>query len=343
METSDRNVSLIMEEAAAWVLKWEKGGRHVDAQEFSDWLARSPEHLQEFLLGVDVHRHIRALGAQRAASGQRAVARPLLQQGLRVLRSGWGVAAALIAVLMLLGVGFQQFVHRYQPLLALTGEVRRFNLSDGSLVQLKGWSRAYAQLQGAERKVALAHGEAFFDVEHNGGQPFTVTAANAIVRAVGTQFDVNLTASMLTVTVKSGRVEVQQECDAARSVTLEAGQQAIVAGDRCELTRPLLSAAELGRRLAWAHKVFEFERTTLASAVAQLNRYNRRQLVIRDRAIGAVLYSGGVDSADIDSFVKTLRHLGISPVAPALPGGAAGDIVLVRSQCLHEGVRCTNE
>ena len=81
-----------------------------------------------------------------------------------------------------------------------------FNLADGSLVHRKGWSRAYADLRGPDRKVELTHGEAFFDVEHDAVHPFTVTVANATVRAVGTQFDVNLVAALLTVTVKAGSV-----------------------------------------------------------------------------------------------------------------------------------------
>ena len=343
METGDRNVSLIMEEAAEWVLKWERGSRHVDEREFSDWLTRSPEHLREFILGAGIHRHIRALGAQRRARlANQATGHPFLQRSLRLTRSRWGVAAAVIAAAVLL-VTLLQVTKRNQPLLALTTQVRRFNLSDGSLVHLKGGSRAYADVRGADRKVELAAGEAFFDVEHDALHPFTVTVANATVRAVGTQFDVNLMSAMLAVTVKTGSVELQPACGALRPVTLAAGQQALVARERCELTRPVLAPGELARQLAWSHEALQFDRTSLRGAVEQLNRYNRRQLLIRDPAIAPVLYTGDVDSADIDGFVMTLRHLGVRASVPTGADGAAGDIVLVGAHCPRAGVRCTNE
>jgi len=354
MKTSDRSVSLIMEEAAEWVLKWEQDSRQVDAREFSNWLARSPEHLREFLIGVGVHRNIRTLGAQqRAALANQDIGPTNRPHSLRVplsgwwreARLGWGGTAAVIAAaaVLVLGIFLVPIAKRYQPLVAFTGEVRRFNLADGSLIHLKGWSRAYADVRGADRKVELAHGEAFFDVEHDAVHPFTVNVANATVRAVGTQFDVNLVAALLTVTVKAGSVELQPACGALPAVTLAAGQQAIVARDRCELTRPVLAPGELDRQLAWSHPVFKFENTRLYAAVEQLNRYNRRHLLIRDPSIGPVLYSGPVDSADIDDFVKTLRHLGVRSILQPGARGGAGDIILVGAQCPWDGVRCTNE
>jgi transmembrane sensor len=50
---------------------------------------------------------------------------------------------------------------------------------------------------------------------------------------------------------------------------------------------------------------------TLAEAVAEFNRYNRRQMVVDDPRI-ATLHIGGVfDATDLNSFVEALRTFGI--------------------------------
>jgi ferric-dicitrate binding protein FerR (iron transport regulator) len=49
-----------------------------------------------------------------------------------------------------------------------------------------------------------------------------------------------------------------------------------------------------------------FSRTPLAEAVAQMNLYNRRKLVVADDATGSVLVSGRVEANNVDGFVSLL-------------------------------------
>jgi ferric-dicitrate binding protein FerR (iron transport regulator) len=69
MQTSNRDVSEIAEQAAEFVLRLEGEGERVQ-RELSDWLARSPRHLKEFMLSIAIHQQIRKMGADFQAKTQ---------------------------------------------------------------------------------------------------------------------------------------------------------------------------------------------------------------------------------------------------------------------------------
>jgi transmembrane sensor len=353
MQTSNRDSPEIAEQAAEFVLRLE-GEESGVQRELADWLARSPRHLKEFMLSIAIHQQIRKMGAEFQAKTRQAATQ---SDGSKRKTAGRlscrrSVGAVTAAVVLVAGALFALFEY-YQPLLVLWGDPRSYRLIDGSLVQLKGGSAAYTDFHGTGRNFGLLHGEAFFDVEHDVIHPFTVSAGSAIVRAVGTAFNIQVMSSKTTVTVRTGRVELERHCGppagaaagsmaaAHGTVTLEAGEQATVSRDGCVHARPALNPTELDRQLAWSHRKFDFIREPLSRTVNQLNRYNRRQLLIRDPAVRDVPFSGGFDSRDIDSFIKALQPLGIKPV-PQQGGGGSGDIALIGPQCQWNGVHCNN-
>jgi transmembrane sensor len=364
MRTNNEDALEIAARAAEFVLRLEDEEVGVEL-ELSDWLARSPHHLKEFRLSIAIHQQIRKMGADLQAKRQghstqsdsskrdrRPGGRRVEARARYALRHPVALVIAAAAALFVVLLGLCMY---YRPLLALSENPHSYRLSDGSLVQLNAKSAAHGDFHGGRRNVRLWRGEAFFDVEHDVMHPFTVTAGNAIVRAVGTTFDVLLMSSKTTVTVRSGRVELERHCGSPSNtvtgsprtddgtVTLEAGEQASVSRDGCVHTRPQPDPTELDRQLAWSHEKFEFIREPLRNAVNQLNRYNRRQLLIRDPTIQDVPCSGRFDSKDLDRFIKALQPLGIRPVPQGAAGKEeAGDIALIGPNCHWDGVRCNN-
>jgi len=65
------------------------------------------------------------------------------------------------------------------------------------------------------------------------------------------------------------------------------------------------------RKLAWTQGRLWFDRVTLAEAIAEFNRYNRRQIVIEDPAIAGIRIGGALDATEVDSFVAALATFGI--------------------------------
>jgi transmembrane sensor len=365
MRTSNEDALEIAAQAAEFVLRLEDEEVGVEL-ELSDWLARSPRHLKELRLSIAIHQQIRKMGADLQAKTQghstqsdsskmdRPGGRRMETPGRYALRHPVALFIAAAAALVV-GALFGLYLY-YQPLLALSENPHSYRLIDGSLVQLNAKSAAHRDFHGGRRNVRLWRGEAFFDVERDVIHPFTVTAGNAIVRAVGTTFDVLLLSPTTTVTVKAGRVELEGRCESSsnraadstrtddRIVTLEAGEQATVSRDGCVRMRAWLDPMELDRQLAWSHERVDFRSETLRSAVDQLNRYNRRQLLIPDPTIQDVLCCSGLfDSKNLDSFIKALQPLGIKPAPQRGARQEALDIALIGPNCHWDGVRCNNE
>jgi transmembrane sensor len=331
MERTDANVPDITEQAAELVLRAAEGEAGAE-EELPQFAARSPEHLKYLLLHIALHQDLGELSARSRPAAHRRVA--------------VSVAAAL-----LLGLGM--LFGTYGPVVALPGYARSVTLSDGSLMQLNGGSVAHPEFSGIRRKVTLWSGEALFDVEHDLLRPFTVSAGNTTLHATGTTFDVSVLSTKVTVTVAQGRVELEKHCEsspsgadyhthpAQRTVTLQAGEQASVSSDGCIHTRPKLDSAELDRQLAWSHERLDLRNEPLKKAVNRFNRYNRKQLLIRDATVEDVVVPGVFDSKDVDSFVAALRLLGVKVVSQQ--GDAGGNAVfLVGRDCEWNGVRCIN-
>jgi len=82
-------------------------------------------------------------------------------------------------------------------------------LPDGSVVTLNTDSLIEVQYTQTERTILLLRGEGHFEVAANEARPFLVCAGDQVVRAVGTAFNVELSAtSDVEITVTEGTVTI---------------------------------------------------------------------------------------------------------------------------------------
>ena len=141
----------------------------------------------------------------------------------------WPLLAAAAAVALVIGgAGFAAW--RAMPATYQTrpGEIRRIALSDGTRIDLNGASRLEVRMAHDARRVQLADAEAAFDVTHDPGRPFLITAGDERIRVVGTAFDVSHHGGRLIVTVRRGVVEVSRpgaSGEAGQVVRVPAGYQ----------------------------------------------------------------------------------------------------------------------
>jgi transmembrane sensor len=82
------------------------------------------------------------------------------------------------------------------------------------------------RFNGKQRQIILRRGEAFFDVGRDPKRPFSVIAGDNIVRDIGTQFNLNLRARSLEVSVVKGEVSITP--GNAAPVAVKASQRATV-------------------------------------------------------------------------------------------------------------------
>lgn len=187
------------------------------------------------------------------------------------------------------------------------GEHRQLTLADGTELTLNTRTVAEVEWHLRTRQVRLVDGEALFDVAHSTWRPFLVRAGDTTVRVVGTVFNVRRDDPRVTVTVLRGRVHVENASGDA--MLLSAQQVAESAGGMLTARATLDPAAAI----AWKDGRLMFDRTPLAQALADINRYRTAPVTLTDPALGRLQISGVFDSARTDALLDLLPS--ILPVA----------------------------
>jgi transmembrane sensor len=222
------------------------------------------------------------------------------------IRIRWplALAASFLVVLLAVGgllvrtqVGWQQYETR-------VGGFSRIVLEDGSVIDLNTDSAVRVRLRPDSREVRLARGEGRFQVWHDAERPFVVSAANASVRAVGTAFSVRLhETAQVEVLVAEGAVSIDS-AHVPHAPPVKAGEAAVVMPDRMSVSR--VEPQQLERRMAWTTGQLQFRGDSLGDALAEFNRYNRRQLKLADASLARLRVGGTFNATDPESFAAAL-------------------------------------
>lgn len=315
------------DEAADWLLRFEdtapdpedeypdlKSRNHA----FYEWLGISPEHLRVFLETIETHKRLRMIDSRhlirvegllqdRMAEviqlhkekerSRRAPAsrRKLFEEWTRALPSAparrrlplWGAAAALLLVIG--GAGCWWWFTDANAYVTKVGEQRSTKLADGSFIFLNTDSKVEVNFSDKARAVRLVRGEALFVVEHDSTRPFTVTAGETSVRAIGTQFNVRRRADGADVAVVEGTVQVTALDEAQK---FAAGEEAQVVKGRIA-PRANRTVAEA---VAWRQRRLVFHDARLADVADEFNRYNKTKIRVEGDAARDIQLSGIFDA-----------------------------------------------
>jgi transmembrane sensor len=266
------------------------------SRQFGAWLDADPSHRRAYEQAEGV---VLMLGGLRAPSAALPVRRPAPRWRVPAVAAGAGLLAACLALVVFALPGS---TYETRP-----GESRQVALADGSEITLAPASRLRAVSRWRPRALSLERGEAFFVVARQDGQPFTVRAGDALVRVVGTRFNVHRGAERaVRVEVEQGVVQVSEGPDGQdRAVTLRAGQTAIA--DARGVTVGVLAQPDLAG--GWRQGRLAYEDAPLAEVVADLNRYSRRPLTIASVATGRLKVTAAFDVAQADRFVAELPRV----------------------------------
>src|SRR5580698_10142524 len=253
----------IDEEAAMWI--WRMDSAAADAAErqaYEAWLRQDPRHRRA---AAELSAVWGALDGLAEAKRDEKIAtfanaaKPASPPRAR----RWRFAAAMLAAIAV-GLLWLQKGSERQTLATAVGQQRNVTLADGSVVTLNTNSIVETDLRRHTREIYLRKGEAHFQVAHDRSRPFLVHAGDAVVRAVGTAFEVRvLTDQHVDVVVNEGRVEVQTTVAMPASATpsthprppattvraLSAGERLSTAGHGYTVTP--VTAQQLSSELAW--------------------------------------------------------------------------------------------
>lgn len=205
------------------------------------------------------------------------------------------------------------------PLATRIGEQRTIALADGSRLQLNTDTRIGTDIGSRVRRVRLEQGEALFEVAHDRSRPFLVSAGDVEVRATGTKFDVRHIGGHTVVTLFEGGVDI-----------LVAGTAPVHLRPGEEWQSSLPGAAHVrqvdpGRALAWTQGRILFDAVPLGAAVAEINRYTERKILLASERHASDPISGSFKPGDPASFVKA-----VSALLPLRPDTDADGVVTLR-------------
>jgi len=209
-----------------------------------------------------------------------------------------------------------------QVLATAVGQHRTVTLADGSIVTLNTNSIVETNFGRQARDIYLRKGEAHFEVAHDRLRPFLVHAGDAVVRAVGTEFEVRVRADQhVDVLVNEGRVEVQPEIaevpapDAAlraqpvalaKVKAVSAGEELSTATNNYAIVP--VSAEQLSSDLAWREGAVVFDSAPLSQAVTEIQRYTDARIAISDPAIASLPVGGRFKTDDLQGFLDGLEE-----------------------------------
>ena len=307
-------------DAAVWVARLHGPNRTKEVEAgLRRWLADDPQHPVAFEMLTETWEksaRLRRRPIEKVASWEAV--------GFRMRFSY--AASAIVATAVVAVIGTLFYLHS-DVITTGIGEFRTLTLQDGTRVFMDSSTRLSIHYEKTQRQVRLESGEAFFEVTKNPHRPFIVQASGHLIRDLGTQFDVRSDAQGLTVTLVEGKVTVSPISAGPDAGALAAAPDnssppallppepprgfALSAGERLTFTATGVSRIDhppLGLVTAWEHGQVVLDNTSLADAVAEMNRYSHQKIVIQGAAASSIRVSGVFQAGDSQNFAAAVAR-----------------------------------
>ena len=294
----------IRAEAANWVLKQRDAGAWAaeDQAALDQWLARSPQHMVAYLRLDAAWTRADRLAALRGNAAEAA--------GARFSPSMLRIAAAFALVAVMGAAAAAYFLMpRDRVFSTPVGGHEVVSFADGSRIELNTDTVIRARMTTGARMIWLEKGEAYFQVRHDAAHPFVVMAGDHRITDLGTKFLVRRDTAKLEVAVMQGRVkfDTPDMQTPLRPALLTPGDVMTATASTVFVTHE--SARAAAKELSWRHGVLVFDRTTLADAASEFNRYNRGKLVIADPSVANMTIDGTFPATNVRLFARVVQDV----------------------------------
>ncbi|PDH66276.1 MAG: hypothetical protein CNE89_09635 [Sphingomonadaceae bacterium MED-G03] len=291
-------------EAARLLARLENNPSPQDEADICAWIEADPRHAVAFARAEAAWD-----ASERLKSAAADITLPPLQPTLseedqrrlsRNIMVAAGVAILLFIVAAIVTVRTYSGIEHFET---GVGQMRDIALEDGSTLHLNSDSEVEARFTSNGRKVRVLKGEASFEISHDPDRPFDVEARAAVIRAVGTAFNVRLRPSLVELTVTHGTVTVHSG---------DSPQQQVVAGSGAVIQPRSIALTRLGPRLieqrtAWREQMVELDGETVEQAAGEFNRYRKTPILIGDTRVSALRIGGRFRTTDSREFLAALQ------------------------------------
>lgn len=188
------------------------------------------------------------------------------------------------------------------------GDIRSFDLADGSNLMLDTDSRVKVIMDSARRHAMIEEGRARFVVKAD-ERPFTIEAgAGKVVTSNGTldvsmdrdrRVDLQLRAGVADLREgEEGRDAVARMLTIGQPVTYQAGA-----------FEPRPAAVPIADTRNWPEGWVDYRTIPLAGLIGEANRYAKTPIIIDDPALASLGVTGSFRLTDTDGFVKRVAEL----------------------------------
>ena len=318
----------IAAEAAVWIARLHGPDRSSQMErECLAWQSRSEAHRVAFERCTDTWQDVASVTLRDYAAAAKFGAEAR-NQPWPTRRTRWVVGVAVAGVAMAVALVVTRPWRTGDTYATNVGELRTVILDDGTRMSLNTATRVRVALASAQRTVSVDEGEALFEVAKDARRPFVVRVADRQVVALGTVFSVRLTptsevgSDALDVTLIEGRVSVRA-ASGEREMASETRPVLLKPGDRLRLNEPGGKATTVAQRviiqmdrpnvdqlMAWRRNEAVFDDVPLSDAVAEMNRYSRRPVVlVGDESSKGLRISGLFRTGDNVAFARAVAAL----------------------------------
>lgn len=299
--------------AAAWLIKMRGEDANVLRTELDAWLQAAPEHREAY----DRARRQMSAANVLKSSARYGTAHTAKRRSRLPIWISCGAAAAAAALLIVVvgagGASIPAFAPSgtsaaiaAEPLVTRRGEIRTFQLSDGSRATLDTDSRLEVIFGSDERRVRLVQGRARLSVKR-GSSPFQIEAGRGAFVVEDADLDIRVHASgTVTALLRRGEARLRSAEADSPETRLSPGE-ALAYGAGPDLGAKVVPAEAIPRD--WPDGWAEYRSIRLGNLVAEANRYAAVPIVIDDAETAALEVSGRFYIRETAPFTDRLARL----------------------------------
>ena len=262
--------------AAALLAQMQGGNSPETERKLKKWCDADPRHAAAF---QRVQRSYEEAGIFRHSA---MAALPQLEPAVR--KSEWKplpALAAAVAIVVLVPVGVSLVRGSFLSggteavmLMTSVGEIKQFDLADGSKVTLDTATKVDVEIGRSHRSAHLRYGRARFEVAQ-ARVPFVIETASSTASTSSGVIDVEQIGQEGRIQVLAGNAKVSgADHEHTSHIAINAGEGLTMSSGGAEQKNALKPAPD------WTRGMLEFEGTPLADAVALANRYSDRHIIV---------------------------------------------------------------
>lgn len=182
------------------------------------------------------------------------------------------------------------------------GEVRTFQLADGTRLTLDTDSGVAVDTHTSPVKIELVHGRVRAETD-DGARSFKVRAGRAEFELEGASFDLAGASSGVRIVAVDAPLQITRMPQGRTMARfLGAGDESMI-GDG-DMSMPFIRSDT-----AWTSGMLKLEATPLADAVAAINRYNKVKILLSQPTLGTRKISGAYNARDPSAFSQAIARI----------------------------------